>query len=468
MIQTEIERLIRAKNDIARSIKNKGVDVPSGTHVDLYSSLIDKIEKGGGGEWHCENPFHVYLSSELTQDTTIRMSIDIDRLIGLEYSLDGNTWTRMTENEIVFRTYNAAHPEYIQNVYFRSKYVAYGTGAVFKCSNNNDNKYLVGTGDLSSLIEGNEGHLYPYCFAYILGNQNNVIYIDDDLLLPEDDELPDNCYYYAFQYASFVTGAQGRVPEIKGTKCGNGSCAYMYYGAKIKSSPDLKFTEIGTSGCTYMFSASTIEETVLMDSLENIAQFGCGNMYSQCKTVNVKNGMKLKAMGTSCYEYMFSGCTSLTSTPEFLFDHSALNSCRYMFQNCSNLTTVHTLNATTLQMYCYQYMFDACTSITTAPELPATNLGNYCYQGMFRGCTGLSKAPHLPATTIGSYSYNNMFQNCKNLSYISVSANRWSSMSNWVSGVASTGEFHKKAGVSITTGTGGIPSGWTVIEDVVN
>ena len=42
-IQSEIERLVEAKNDIATSIENKGVTVPSNTLLSGMPSLIDQI-----------------------------------------------------------------------------------------------------------------------------------------------------------------------------------------------------------------------------------------------------------------------------------------------------------------------------------------------------------------------------------------------------------------------------------------
>ena len=38
---------------------------------------------------------------------------------------------------------------------------------------------------------------------------------------------------------------------------------------------------------------------------------------------------------------------------------------------------------------CYNHMFSDCTSLTQAPNLPATTLANSCYNGMFRSCTSL-------------------------------------------------------------------------------
>lgn len=49
-IATEITRLQNAKASIKTSIENKGVTVPSATKLDGYSTLIDSIQTGGGGD----------------------------------------------------------------------------------------------------------------------------------------------------------------------------------------------------------------------------------------------------------------------------------------------------------------------------------------------------------------------------------------------------------------------------------
>ena len=88
-----------------------------------------------------------------------------------------------------------------------------------------------------------------------------------------------------------------------------------------------------------------------------------------------------------------------------------------LFYNCKTIVDVSELilPATTLADNCYQYMFYGCTSLTSAPELPATALANYCYSYMFQGCTNLTTAPELPATTLASRCYYNMFYDCTSL-----------------------------------------------------
>lgn len=117
-------------------------------------------------------------------------------------------------------------------------------------------------------------------------------------------------------------------------------------------------------------------------------------------------------MGSYCYDYMFSGCSSLTTTPQ-LPATTLVKSCYYgMFMDCSSLRTAPQLPATTLGSACYAHMFQGCSSLTTAPELPATTLAKSCYSHMFSGCSSLRIAPELPATTLENSCYYGMFYNC--------------------------------------------------------
>ena len=108
------------------------------------------------------------------------------------------------------------------------------------------------------------------------------------------------------------------------------------------------------------------------------------------------------------------------------------------------------------------------TRIKSAEQLllPATTLANWCYLYMFKNCTSLTTAPMLPATTLTEGCYYGMFNGCTSLNYIKCLATNISASdctTSWTNGVDSTGTFVKNTNMSNwTTGTSGIPSGWTV------
>ena len=193
-------------------------------------------------------------------------------------------------------------------------------------------------------------------------------------------------------------------------------------------------------------------------------------LFYQCTKLIQANNLILPAttLAPTCYGSMFSGCTSLTTVPELPATTLVNNCYSYMFSGCTSLTKTPELPATTLANYCYSYMFYNCTALTTVSELPATVVKNYCYDSMFYGCTSLTTAPELPATTLtsGNSCYQYMFSGCTSLNYIKAMFTTTPSNTytqNWVYNVSSTGTFVKNANATwTTTGTNGVPTGWTV------
>lgn len=252
-----------------------------------------------------------------------------------------------------------------------------------------------------------------------------------------------------------------------GDKIG-GNIMSMLYGATFTGN-ETAFPGSSTYQFHWMFNESDITDaSKLILPATTVADHCYTYMFRNCTSL-VKPPKILPAtvLASYCYGYMFQGCTSLTSAPAL----PAITLTKYcyqrMFFGCTSLTSAPALPATTLAGGCYGGMFYGCTSLTTAPELPATALNADCYSAMFSGCTSLTQAPELPATTLTVYCYYQMFQNCTSLNNIKCLANNIStssSISNWVQNVSSTGTFTKKAGVTWPTGTSGIPSGWTVVE----
>lgn len=113
-------------------------------------------------------------------------------------------------------------------------------------------------------------------------------------------------------------------------------------------------------------------------------------------------------------------------------------------------------------------LFKDCTHLTSAKNLIMPRIINskYFASHMFSDCTSLTTAPILPAQTLMQYCYEYMFYNCANLQSITCLATDISAnycIRNWVSGVAASGTFVKAEGMNNwTTGSNGIPSGWTI------
>ena len=145
----------------------------------------------------------------------------------------------------------------------------------------------------------------------------------------------------------------------------------------------LKVTCAGGAKVSGKMAGSLTPEYAASATSNKLASF-----FKDCTGLKDASGLDLGdiALASSCYDSMFSGCSSLTSAPA--------------------------LPATTLANICYSGMFYGCTSLTQAPALPATTLAYGCYYYMFGNCTSLTQAPDLPATTLADNCYNSMFEGC--------------------------------------------------------
>ena len=138
---------------------------------------------------------------------------------------------------------------------------------------------------------------------------------------------------------------------------------------------------------------------------------------------------------------------------------------QFLFSGCRSLTKAPALPETILAADCYNAMFANCQSLTKAPELPATTLAKNCCNSMFANCPSLTKAPELPATTLADFCYANMFLDCQSLKEVRVSATTTAtgSLTDWLSGVSATGDFYCDPNATIfpTDSASGIPANWT-------
>ena len=195
------------------------------------------------------------------------------------------------------------------------------------------------------------------------------------------------------------------------------------------------------------------------------------NLFYSCSHLISAENLVLPAtiLKEECYNGMFQDCINLTTAPKILPAASiTASSYAHMFQSCMNLTKAPVLSGRVMGSHCYDSMFYQCSRLTTAPELPATTLAEDCYNSMFYQCSRLATAPELPATTLADYCYYAMFNGCRTLNYIKCLATDISASNccaAWVNGVAANGTFVKAASMNDwTTGTNGIPSGWTVVD----
>ena len=371
----------------------------------------------------------------------------------------------------------------------------------------------------ATLNDGNSTDYYSHFYATadykVYGNPLSVL--NNDSFVYEPDVIYNYAYYRLFYNSSTLNDTSDLA--LPATTLSIQCYAYMFYGcSNLTTAPALPATTLAQRcyhrmfyGCSNLTTAPALPATTL-------AQDCYYQTFYQCTSLTTAPALPATTLADACYEYMFDGCTSLTTTPVLPATTLADYCYRFMFRGCTSLTTAPALPATTLAGQCYAGMFDGCTSLTNAPALPATTLANNCYAGMFRDCTSLTNAPALPATTLATSCYSNMFirctslttapalpattlakecydlmfygcsnlttapalpattlakecyigmfRGCTSLNYINCLATNISASNCttfWTEGVAATGTFVKASSMSSwSTGTSGIPSGWTV------
>ena len=245
---------------------------------------------------------------------------------------------------------------------------------------------------------------------------------------------------------------------------------------------------VNSGNCYVVFSASTgtkvnisgnINSLIQKENFNSVTSFTksyvfCSLFSNGNWLVSVRNLVFPTISITDyCYAGMFAYQTNLLDVPEKFPATTLKEGCyRSMFHDCSGIVNADymELPAMTLKPYCYANMFVRNTSLVSTPALPATTLAKGCYNYMFYGCSALTTAPELPALTLVAECYKTMFELCRRIKYIkclatNISANQC--VYYFTKDVASSGRFVKHPNMtSWTTGTDGIPNGWTV-EDAV-
>ena len=388
-----------------------------------------------------------YFTIEALEDGNITITIpdiiDSTYVTYISYSKDKSTWVKTDVNntkQII--TIPVSRGE---NVYLKGIAKAWCNADKEYGAYINSTANINASGNVMSLLYGDNyknkiafSDESKFVFASLFSG-NMYLINAENLVLPATT-LSESCYEFMFQGCTSLTTA----PELPATALANNCYFFMF------------------SGCTALTTAPELPATTLAD-------WCYSDMFNGCTALTTAPKLPATTLATNCYYGMFRGCTALTTSPKLPATTLAYECYSSMFEGCKSLTAAHALPATTLAPYCYSDMFLGCTSLITAPELPATTLALYCYSDMFLGCTSLITAPELPATTLTPSCYKQMFQNCSMLNSITMLATdiyASNCLNDWVSGVASTGTFIKApAMTSLTTGTSGIPTGWTVIDD---
>lgn len=455
---------------------------------DISYPYVCSVKNSQNVKYFGENYDDDYLTFTILESGTITFKSTNDQVNKtISYSIDnGNTWIEFTSStteqsltsdnlnandKIIIKGNNNSYASKIDNTVY---YNTFGGTAKVKVS-----------GNIMSLLYGdnfkNKIELVESYSFYSLFYQYTNLISSKYLILPATT-LKSYCYYNMFRGCANMIDVPN-LPAIELTS----NCYYaMFRGCtsivKTQKLP-AKYLSAGCYAAMFMDCTSLVSTYDLPGEI--IYEGSYANMFRNCSSLKIAPKMEATQLDkTSSYyacQYMFSGCTSLTTAyvPKitnllaYTEETNWTGAYAYygMFQKCTSLKTLPTLYATTLGFACYCLMFDGCTGLTDIPAdyLPSNLNKVYqarCYDCMFRGCTNITRAPDLLATVLPEKAYYCMFSGCTKLNYIKMMAidiSEANCLGSWVSNVSSTGTFVKNAAATWdVTGNDGVPTGWTV------
>ena len=364
-ITDNLIRIKEGKDNIIKSLKNKGVSIADNTLINEIPTIIDNAEIGGGGDTPVQ-PEIPELVQKYEGASVFRINVPTDNY---EFAInlcndatkatydvdwgDGSLESGLTTDE-QHHTYTKKGI-YDVNVYNLSKDITLGGGTIISGTNSTSSS----PDDINNVICSflfNNSNNDTWTFRYYIQNDCNIT----DILLGDN--------IIALGKYTFVD-----YKTLKSIKLTN----------SITKIPQHTFLR-----CT---SLQSIEIPNSVTSIEQYAFYGCTSLQS----IEIPEGV------TTIDYYTFQYCTSLQSIE---IPNSVTSIKKYAFYGCTSLQSIEIPEGVTTIDY---YTFYNCTSLQSI-EIPegVTTIGDYAFQY----CTSLQSI-EIPegVTTIGDYAFGYCF-----------------------------------------------------------
>ena len=119
-------------------------------------------------------------------------------------------------------------------------------------------------------------------------------------------------------------------------------------------------------------------------------------------------------------QYMFDGCSGLTSLDLTPLKTDNVTDMRYMFRGCSGLTSLDLSPLKTDNVTDMRYMFKGCSGLTSLDLSPLKTDNVTDMRHMFSGCSGLTSLDLSSLKTGNVTDMNSMFYNCSSLTSLNL------------------------------------------------
>ena len=166
--------------------------------------------------------------------------------------------------------------------------------------------------------------------------------------------------------------------------------------------------------CTNNYSS--IKNIIFDESFKTYAPTSLREFFKNCKALETISGLEnLNTANVTDMNYMFSGCSALTSLNLKNFNTENVTDMNYMFYGCSALTSLDLKNFKTARVKHMYYMFSGCSALTSL-DLKNFNTENVTdMYNMFDGCSDLTSLDLTNFNTTKVTNMSNMFSFCSAL-----------------------------------------------------
>ena len=174
--------------------------------------------------------------------------------------------------------------------------------------------------------------------------------------------------------------------------------------------------------CTNNYSS--IKNIIFDESFKTYAPTSLREFFKNCKALETISGLEnLNTANVTDMNYMFYGCSALTSLDLKNFKTARVKHMYYMFSGCSALTSLDLKNFNTENVTDMYNMFDGCSDLTSLDltnfnTTKVTNMSN-----MFSFCSALTSLDLTNFSTANVERMQEMFKGCSTLQSIYVSDN---------------------------------------------
>lgn len=194
----------------------------------------------------------------------------------------------------------------------------------------------------------------------------------------------------------------------------------------VWSGTDVTATGINNPGWVNTVKGS-LTAVVFKQSFQSVKPTSCSGWFYGCTRLNNIQGITyLTTTNVTDMQYMFEGCSSLTSLNLSSFNTTNVTYMYGMFVNCSSLNSLDISSFNTAKVTEMWDMFKGCRSLTSL-DLSSFNTANVKRFGyLFSGCSKLTNLifPSLDTTNrneLWNRDYYYMFENCSSLKNLELS-----------------------------------------------